>query len=681
MLSSELIQSGHRQRQALIYIRQSTPGQLQNNRESLALQYALRDHARACGWPADAIDIIDADLGLTGRSAEARPGFLQLVQRVSLGQVGIIFAFDVTRFARNCADWYQLLDLCGLRACLVGDQDGIYDPATANGRLLLGLKGLISELELHTIRARLTAGLLNKAKRGELALNLPAGLLRDELQRVVKHPDREVQNRLQLIFTTFLRLKSIRQVVRYLNAQDLPIPRRAQDGGIVWRRATVSAIGSTLHNPAYAGCFAYGRTGSRPAPGSPHRAQRQRLPLDAWKIRVPDCYPAYISWETFVTIQTMIRDNHSAYQRQPTRGVPRHGQALLHGIIYCAVCGRQMTVQYNSGTHYVCNSIRQQYQAPACQRMSAPPIDDAAVAAFWQVLKPAELELWQQAKHNIEAEQAELQRNQQQQLQRLRYQARLAERQYQQTDPDNRLVAAELEKRWEDALRQLKRAEEAGAAQTNPAAGALVITEEIRALWQQAGGQLPELWQQGRLSPEQKKALLRCLIDKVVVERTPAATVKIRIVWKGGEASQQEVPIAVAALKHLPFAQQMEKAIVRFARQGRTDDWIAREMNRRGYRSALRSFVPLSVIRRIRLGHQIPMPPRRAPRGIPGYYTPRQLAGRLHVPVSWIELGIQNGTIEVQLHEQWQLFLFPATRETLRKFRNLWAGKVGKLCF
>lgn len=670
MLSSELIQPSHQQRQALIYLRQSSPGQLQHNRESLALQYALRDRARASGWPADAIEIIDADLGLTGRSAAARPGFLQLVQRVSLGQVGIIFAYDVTRFARNCTDWYQLLDLCGVRACLVGDQDGIYDPASANGRLLLGLKGLISELELHTIRARLTAGLLHKAQRGELALPLPAGLLRDELGRVVKHPDREVQDRLQLIFTTFLRCKSIRRVVRYFHDHDLPIPRRTPEGGIAWRRASVSAIGSTLHNPAYAGCFVYGRRRTLPA-GAPQRCQR--VPLDEWKIRVPDCYPAYIRWETFVTIQTMIRDNASAYQRQPTRGVPRPGQALLHGLVYCAVCGRQLLVHYNSGTHYVCS------QAPACQRMVAPPVDDAVVAAFWQVLQPAQLDLWQQAQHHLEAEQAELQRNQQQQLQRLRYQARLAERQYQQTDPDNRLVAAELEKRWEEALRQLQRAEQTCAPQTQPAASDLVITDEVRALWQQAGAQLPELWQQGRLSPEQKKALLRCLIDKVVVERTPAATVKVRIVWKGGEASQQEVPIRVAARKALPFAKQMEQEIVRFARQGKTDDWIARQMQRRGYRSALRSFVPLSVIRAIRLRHQIP--PRRTPRGIPGYYTPRQLARRLHAPVSWIELGIQNGTIQVELHEEWQRFLFPATAETLRKFRSLRAGKVGKLWF
>jgi DNA invertase Pin-like site-specific DNA recombinase len=681
MISSELIQPSHRQRQALIYIRQSTPGQVQNHSESLRLQYALRERALGYGWPADAIEVIDTDLGLTGRSAEGRPGFLKMVQQVSLGQVGIIFAFDVTRFARNCSDWYQLLDLCGYRSCLVGDQESIYDPTTINGRLILGLKGLISELELHTIRARLNAGLLNKAQRGELALRLPAGLVRDELERVVKHPNREVQDRLQLIFSTFLRLRSIRRVVQYFHDNDLLIPRCDVWGDIVWRPTSVSAVGSTLSNPAYAGCFVYGRTHKRMPPTLGQREGKQRLPIEQWKIRVPDRYPAYISWDTFVTIQNMIRDNYSAYQERRTRGVVRDGKALLHGIVYCAICGRQMMVHYGSGTHYFCNSIRDQYQAPACQRMSTESIDRAAVATFWQVLQPAQLDLWEQAQANITAEQTERRRNQEQQLERLRYQARLAQRQYERTDPDNRLVAAELEKRWEEALRELKRAEATGVAHTDPLGKTLVVTDEIRVLWKKASDQLPDLWQQGRLSHAQQKALLRCLIDKVVLERTPAATCQVRIVWKGGESTQEEVPVTVSGRNQLPFAEKMEKAIVRFARQGKTDDWIAREMNQLGYRSALREFVPLSLIRTIRRQHEIPMPQRRLPRAISGCYSPRQIARRLKVPVSWIEVRILDGTIRVELDETWKLFLFPANRETLKKFRQLRDGKVHQLWF
>lgn len=681
MNSSEIIQPSHRQHQALIYIRQSTPGQVKNHAESLRLQYALRERALGYGWPADAIEVIDTDLGLTGRSAEGRPGFLKMVQQVSLGHVGAIFAFDVTRFARNCSDWYQLLDLCGYRSCLVGDQESIYDPATINGRLILGLKGLIAELELHTIRARLNAGLLNKAQRGDLALHLPAGLVRDELGRVVKHPDREVQDRLQLIFSAFLRRRSVRRVVQYFHDNDLLIPRGDHWGDIVWRPASVSAIGSTLNNPAYAGCFVYGRTRSHMSSAPGQRKGIQRLPIEQWKIRVPDRYPAYISWDTFVTIQTMIRDNYSTYQERRTRGVVRDGKALLHGIVYCAICGRQMMVHYGSGTHYFCHSIRDQYQGSACQRMSTESIDRAAVTAFWQVLQPAQLDLWEKAQANVTAEQTERRHNQEQQLQRLRYQAKLAQRQYERTDPDNRLVAGELEKRWEEALRELKRAEESDAARTGPVSEALVITDEIRAQWKKAGDQLPDLWQQGRLSHAQQKALLRCLIDKVVLERTPAATCQVRIVWKGGESTQEEVPVTVSGRKQLPFAQKMEKAIVRFAKQGKTDDWIVLEMNRLGYRSALREFVPLSLIRTIRRQHHIPMPQRRLPKAISGYYTPRQIARRLKAPVSWIEVRILNGTIQVELDETWQLFLFPATQETLKKFRQLRNGKVTQLWF
>lgn len=679
MTSSEHIQPNHRQRQALVYIRQSTPGQVQNHSESLRLQYALRERAIACGWPASAVEVIDADLGQTGRSTEGRPGFLQLVQRVSLGQVGIIFAFDVTRFARNCSDWYHLLDLCGFRGCLVGDQESIYDPASVNGRLILGLKGLISELELHTIRSRLTAGLLNKARRGELALRLPVGLRRDELGRVIKDPDREVQSRLALIFSTFRRLKSIRQTTRYFVAHDLSIPRCDRFGDIVWRPASVSAINSTLQNPAYAGCFVYGRTCGTKMPAPGQRAGVQRLPIEQWPIRVPDCYPAYISWDTFVTIQAMIRDNYSAYQERRTRGVTRDGKALLHGIVYCALCGRQMHVHYGSGTHYVCHSLRDQYQGPACQRMPVESIDRAVVAAFWQVLQPAQLDLFEKAQTNLAAEQADRQRTQEQQRQRLRYQTQLAERQYRQTDPDNRLVAAELEKRWEEALRELKRAEE--TASDDPAPATLVVTAEVRALWQKAGEQLPDLWRDGRLSNAQKKKLLRCLIDKVVLERTPQATCRLRIVWKGGDSTREEVPLTVADRQQLPFAKPMEQAIVRYARQGQTDDWIARELNHRGYRSALRDFVPLSLIRAIRRQHHIAAPQRHPRQAIPGYFTPRQIARRLHVPTAWIEACIHQGTIQLDLHEKHHLYLFPGTRETLKKIRQLYKGKVQQLWF
>ncbi len=273
----EAVHPVHLLRLAVVYVRQSSPHQTLTNLESLKLQYNLRDHARAAGWDPGQIRTIDADLGRSGRTSQGRRGFQELVALVNQEQVGILFAYDVTRLARNCTDWYQLLDLCGFRTCLVGDQDGIYDPATPNGRLILGLKGLIAELELHTLKARLTAGLLNKAQRGELALTLPIGLVRDSLGRVSKHPDQEVQNRLGLVFGTFLQVKAACQVVRFFNAHELLLPRKDRFGDVVWRKPTVPAILGVLKNPAYAGALVYGRTRAVPRARAPH--ERVQKPL------------------------------------------------------------------------------------------------------------------------------------------------------------------------------------------------------------------------------------------------------------------------------------------------------------------------------------------------------------------------------------------------------------------
>jgi DNA invertase Pin-like site-specific DNA recombinase len=460
MSASEAIQPTHRERLALVYVRQSSPHQVLAHQESLKLQYDLQHRACAAGWDPARVRVIDADLGRTGRTAEGRRGFQEVVALVNQERVGILFAYDVTRLARNCTDWYQLLDLCGYRRCLVGDQDGIYDPATPNGRLILGLKGLIAELELHTLRARLTAGLVNKAQRGELALALPVGLVRDALGRVLKHPDHEVQHRLELVFSSFLQVKAACQVVRFFNDRDLLLPRKDRFGELVWRPPTVPAILGILKNPAYAGAFVYGRTRAVPRAGAPHQHVQKPLPMDQWKVCHRDKYPAYIAWGTFEKIQGMVRDNHSEYDRNKTRGVPRPGKALLHGLVYCGECGHKMVVQYKGRTCYLCNYLRQQYQVPVCQNLPADPIDAHVVAAFLQALSPVELDLYGKAVAALRQDEEQVRQAQQQQIERLRYQARLAERQYNQTDPDNRLVAAELERRWEAALRDLKDAEE-----------------------------------------------------------------------------------------------------------------------------------------------------------------------------------------------------------------------------
>jgi DNA invertase Pin-like site-specific DNA recombinase len=682
MSGPESVQPAHLLRLAVVYVRQSSPHQTLTNQESLKLQYNLQDRAHAAGWDPSQVRVIDADLGRSGRTSQGRPGFQELVALVNQEQVGIIFAYDVTRLARNCTDWYQLLDLCGYRHCLVGDQDGIYDPATPNGRLLLGLKGLISELELSTLRARLTAGLLNKAQRGELALSLPVGLIRDPLGRVLKHPDQEVQSRLGLVFTTFLQVKAACQVVRFFNAHDLLLPRQDHFGDLVWRKPTVPAILGILKNPAYAGAFVYGRTRAVPRANAPHQRVQKPLPMAEWKICHRDKYPAYLDWDTFARIQAMVRDNHSEYDRNKTRGVPRRGKALLHGLVYCGECGHKMVVQYKTGTRYLCNYLRQQYQVPVCQNLPADPIDAYVVQAFCDALAPVELDLYSQAVAALRQEAEQVQQARQQQLERLRYQARLAERQFHQADPDNRLVTAELERRWEAALRELKDADERCRHQEQQPSASEALSPEDREAFVRAGQKIPELWRQDLLSPQQQKAFLRCLIDKVVVHRSAPDTLQVRIVWRGGATTAAAVPVTVGSLARLSGAAKMEQQILELTQAGKCDEEIAALLTEAGHRSPKHATVLPSTVRIIRLRHRLLRERRQShPRRIPGRLTVPQVARAVGLTPHWIYDRIHNGTIQVTQDRKTHLYLFPDRPQTITRFKHLWAGKLQKLRF
>ena len=682
MSISQTIHPNHLGRLAVVSVRQSSPHQALANQESLRLQYDLQHRARAAGWDPSHIRVIDSDLGRTGRTAAGRRGFQELVALVNQEQVGIIFAYDVTRLARNCTDWYQLLDLCGYRCCLVGDQDGVYDPATPNGRLILGLKGLISELELHTLRARLTAGLLNKAQRGELALSLRIGLVRDALGRVLKHPDQEVQDRLQLVFTTFLRIKAACRVVQLFNDRDLLLPRRGRFGDLVWRRPTASAILSILKNPAYAGAFVYGRTRAVPQASAPHQRVQRPLPMDQWKVCLRDKYPAYIGWDTFERIQAMVHDHYSEYDRNQSRGVPRPGKAVLHGIVSCGECGHKMVVQYKNGAHDICNYLRQQYRVPVCQNLPADPIDAHVVRSFLDALSAVELDLYGKAVAALHRDAEQIQQAQRQQIERLRYQAQLTERQYNQADPDNRLVAAELERRWEAALRDLQDAEERFRCEQQQPQAPEGLSPEEREAFLQAGETIPELWHQGRLSPPPQKAFLRSLIDKVVVHRTAPDTLHVRIVWRGGDTTAAALPVTVGSLARLSSAEEMEREILERTEQGQSDEEIAAILTRQGYRSPRHAAVLPSTVRLLRLRHRLSRKRSQShPRQIPGCLTVSQVARSLGIKPHWIYDRIHNGTIQVTIDPKTGLYLFPDRPRTMTLFQQLRAGELQRLRF
>jgi DNA invertase Pin-like site-specific DNA recombinase len=681
MNSSELVTPQHLARKAIIYIRQSSPHQMLSNQESLRLQYALEQRALGLGWRPEDIEIIDADLGLTGASAQHREGFKEVVSRVTLGQVGIILSSEVTRLSRNCSDWYPLLDVCGFKNCLIADGDGVYDPGTPNGRLLLGLKGQLSELELHTIRARMTAGLLNKAKRGELALQLPVGLVRQEDGTVVKDPNREVQARLDLIFTTFLQRKAAARVLRFFNDCELLIPRRDRFGDLVWKKPSIAKILSILKNPAYAGAFVYGRTRTTREPSG--QVTIQRLPMDQWRICVKDKYPAYVSWQTFEQIQAILQDNYAEYDRNKSRGVPRPGAALLHGIVYCGECGHKLVVRYKGGTRYLCNYLRQQYRAPVCQNIPGDPIDAHVVEAFFQALSPIELDAYEQALAIQKETDEKVELAHRQQLERLRYQAELAWRQFNRVDPDNRLVAAELETRWEATLRALKQEEETYAQRQPTPKPLLSLSAELKEAFMAIGHKLPQIWHQEVLTRENKKALLRSLIDKVVIHRPVQDCVQTRIVWRGGAITTLRIPVPVGSLADLSTAAEMEKIILTLSRQGKLDEEIAQHLTALGHRSPLQTDRVLpSTVRCVRLQHRIFQKRSQShPRHIDGYLTISQIARRLDISPQWVYDRINNGRIQIVKDPETGLYLFPDEPATLEMLKDLKNGNLKNLRF
>lgn len=672
-MRSELVKPAHLARKAVVYIRQSTPHQVVSNQESLRLQYALRQRAREFGWHEADIDVIDADLGLSGASAARRSGFKELVGRVGLSEVGLILSIDVTRLARNCSDWYPLLDICGLRDCLIADRDGVYDPGSANGRLLLGLKGTISELELHTIRSRLTAGLLAKAERGELELCLPIGLMRDPSGVVVKDPDMAVQERLGLVFELFLKFRTVAKVTRVLNERGLDLPRRDRHGDARWVRATICSVAAILKNPAYAGAFVYGRTRMRELARKGASPTKEPRPIEEWRIVVKDRYPAYIEWVTYEMIRAVIKDNRAEYMRTKTSGAPRDGDLLLHGIAWCARCGHKMYVRYKGGGQYVCNHLHSNEGLPACQYVRAARVDAAVADAFLTALAPAELDVLSRARRAQMQVDTALRASVDKQLERKRYAAALAERQFNKVDPDNRLVAAELERRWEAALNEVRAAEEALARQSSPQAiGQMGMSKALHGKIVSLAGRLPHIWTDSATTDAQRKALLRSLIDKVVLERGEHDVALARIVWRGGAISNLEIKLTVNSVAKLTRGAEMYSRVLDLARKGIADEDIAATLTREGHRSPnCESKVLPITVGRIRRAAGIPVTDRRT-RWSHGssQLSPLELATQLNIPVNWIYVQIRTKRLLID-QQPTGAYLFHDTPSVLHAVSNL----------
>jgi hypothetical protein len=487
-----------------------------------------------------------------------------------------------------------------------------------------------------------------------------------------------VRKRIDLIFATFLEQKSVAQTVRWFVKNGLLLPRRDRHGDIQWKRVTAASISSFLNNPAYAGAAAYGRTRWKKSENT-GKMQGIKLPPPQWRYCVRGKYPEYISWDTFERIQTMLRDNYAEYARNKTRGVPREGKALLHGIVYCGECGHKMCVQYKGGTQYLCNHLKQQTGAPVCQRIGGDAIDDTVVSWFFEALSVAEIDVAAAALQRSDVEHEEVAAAHEQQVERLRYESQRAERQFMKSDPDNRLVTGELERRWEASLRELKSAEEE-LDRLRQDAPSYIIPEDLLEVLRDVGPRLPELWNARLLSDAQKKALLRSLIDKVVIHRLAPDQVQTRVVWRGGATTSEVVRVTVGKFSWLSGAAEMEAAIKRMTAEGHSDAAIAEHLTAAGHRSPRAGRVLESTVRltRLRLGilrsrHQ------SHPRRVAGFLTIPQLAKKLGVSRWWISDRIANGTIQAKKDENTKCYLFPDTPATLAEMNALIAEYQSKL--
>jgi len=447
MNGSTKIQPSHRQRQGVVYLRQSSPKQVLKNCESAINQRSLRSRLLELGWRKDQIVLIDDDQGQSGKHAEGREGFQRLVADVGLRKVGLIIGTEVFRLSRNCADWHRLLELCPLFDTLIADADGIYNPRDFNDRLLLGLKGTLSEAELHSIRLRLDAGRLSKAKRGELVQHLPTGLVRDANGRAEFDPDESVRDRVRLVFAKFQELGSAQKVLRYMAKHGLKLPRRQTSGlyagSVLWKDPNSHALLSLLKNPAYAGPFAYGRRVADPTrqvPGHPATG-KIRQPRECWFVLVKDVYPAYIAWEEHERILAAIEENRQKMADRLTRKQAiRRGAALLTGLVRCGRCGRSMHVAYKENRfQYICSAAQSRYAKQNCYYLTGRPIDEAVVEEFFGVLEPAQIDALESVNAKQAEHQRELERHLEQEVQRLEYAAKRAQRQRRSRESADRI--------------------------------------------------------------------------------------------------------------------------------------------------------------------------------------------------------------------------------------------------
>ena len=637
----------HLQRAAYLYIRQSTLRQVLENTESTERQYALRRRAVALGWPEDHIVVIDHDQGQSGASASEREGFQRLVADVGLGKAGIVMGLEVSRLARNCADWHRLLEICALSHTLILDEDGLYDPAHYNDRLLLGLKGTMSEAELHVLKARLVGGVLNKAQRGELKMPLPVGLVYDD-EKVILDPDQQVQQSLRVFFATFERTGSAWATVQAFRREGLKFPKRGQAGSgeIAWQELTHSITLDTLHNPRYAGAFCFGRTRSwTDAQGKYHC---QQLPREQWRFLKQNAHAGYLTWEQFLGNQERLLQNHQVHGGGERKaGPPREGPALLQGLALCGKCGRAMTVCYHHRfgrltPDYMCQRNCVEQSQPACQRIPGTGIDDAIAQLLVRSVTPLALEVALNVQSEIQQHLAEADRLRQQQVQRAQYEADRARVRYMRVDPNNRLVADTLEAQWNEKLRLLAQAKEDCEKQQR--LDAAQLTAEQRAKILALAADFPRLWKESTTTDRDRKRMTRLLLEDVTLHRREQ-DILVQVRFKGGATEELRLDIPKSAWALRKTKPEIVQEIDRLLDE-RTESQIAGELNDRGWHTSAGRPFTMSIVHRLRRAHHLRSRPERLREK--GWLTTKQIAPQIGCKLTavkyWRQQGLLQGT-------------------------------------
>jgi DNA invertase Pin-like site-specific DNA recombinase len=585
-LPSSKVRPWHLQRKAIVYIRQSTPQQVLDHRESAERQYALVHRAASLGWPQGCVEVVDEDQGRSGQTVEGRLGFQYLLAEIGLDHVGIIFGLEMSRLARSNKDWHQLLELCAIFRTLLADQDGLYDPTDYNDRLLLGLKGTMSEAELHILRSRMYQGLLNKAQRGEVFNHPPAGYVKLPTGSFALDPDEQVQSVIRLLFDQFERQGTLHGLLRYLVRQQIRMPIRPHGGPnrgqLEWRRPNRVTLQNLLHHPIYAGYYRWGHRACDPrrkVGGRPGTGRTVRSPKECLVLLEGHC-PAYISSERYWANQERLAANRAA-----SLGAVRHGPSLLGGLLVCGRCGRRLLVNYGNGgrgLRYSCVRGVIDYGEPPCQSLSGQRLDALLSTQVLSVLQPAALELHLAAAADVAQERQRLHQHWQQQLERAHYDTERAARQYQAVEPENRLVARELERRWEEALQtQGQRAEDYERfCRSQPAALSAAEQQQIRSL----AADIPQLWHADTTTAAERQRLIRFLIEQIDVGvQGETDQVEVTIRWAGGCVSRHTLTRAVQRYEQLSDYGRLRTRIAELRAEGQSMAAVAECLNQEGF--------------------------------------------------------------------------------------------------